>query len=80
MPWWTPSWPSLPNFDFALPSNLQRRFISFLLKRSLGPFLKPGQLDVEQIDSQIGSGYLQVKELEIDENVGARHAKLIQAI
>ncbi|KZV69486.1 hypothetical protein PENSPDRAFT_481043 [Peniophora sp. CONT] len=68
MSWWRPSWPSFPNFDFALPSNLQRRFISFLLKRSLGPFLKPGQLDVEQIDSQIGSGYLQVKDLEIDEN------------
>ncbi|VDB83052.1 unnamed protein product [Peniophora sp. CBMAI 1063] len=68
MPWWTPTWPSFPTFDFALPSNLQRRFISFLLKRSLGPFLKPGQLDVEQIDSQLGSGYLQVKELEIDDN------------
>ncbi|KAJ3562000.1 hypothetical protein NP233_g9845 [Leucocoprinus birnbaumii] len=34
--------------------------------RTLGHFLKPGQLDVGQIDSQIGSGFVQVKDLELD--------------
>ena len=67
------SWLPL-NLDFKLPSlapplSLQRRFISFVLKRSLGHLLKPGQLDVVQIDAQIGSGFVEVKDLELDEAV-----------
>ncbi|THU88398.1 hypothetical protein K435DRAFT_969064 [Dendrothele bispora CBS 962.96] len=65
---WFSSWlPGLPSINYlTLPSNIQRRFISFVLKRSLGHLLKPGQLDVQQIDSQIGSGHVQVKDLELD--------------
>ncbi|KIK96324.1 hypothetical protein PAXRUDRAFT_138716 [Paxillus rubicundulus Ve08.2h10] len=64
---WYSSWFSgLPTFDFAVPSGIQRRFFSFILKRSLGRFLKPGQLDLHQIDSQLGSGTVQVKDLELD--------------
>ncbi|KAF8559774.1 hypothetical protein OG21DRAFT_1503004 [Imleria badia] len=64
---WYSSWFSgLPTFDFAVPSNIQRRFFSFLLRRTLGHFLKPGQLDLHQIDSQLGSGIVQVKDLELD--------------
>ncbi|TFY72678.1 hypothetical protein EVG20_g338 [Dentipellis fragilis] len=63
---WFPSWLQLPSIDISLPSAIQRRFISFILKRSLGHLLKPGQLDVQQIDSQIGSGYVQVRDLELD--------------
>ncbi|KAL0581534.1 autophagy-related protein 2 [Marasmius crinis-equi] len=65
---WLSSWlPSLPSTDyFSLPSSIQGRFISFVLKRSLGHFLKPGQLDPQQIDSQVGSGYIQVNSLELD--------------
>ncbi|KDQ33527.1 hypothetical protein PLEOSDRAFT_22057 [Pleurotus ostreatus PC15] len=64
---WFTSWlPSLPTIDFSLPSTIQRRFISFVLKRTLGHFLRPGQLDVHQIDSQIGSGHVQVNNLELD--------------
>ncbi|KAI0065395.1 hypothetical protein BV25DRAFT_1821795 [Artomyces pyxidatus] len=66
MAWWNPSWLSFPSIDLPLPSGIQRRFISFILKRSLGHLLKPGQLDVQQIDSQIGSGYVQVRDLELD--------------
>lgn len=69
MSWWAPSWLSLPSVDFSLPSGIQGRFISFILKRTLGHFLKPGQLDVQQIDSQIGSGYVQVRDLELDYDV-----------
>ncbi|KAH7889362.1 hypothetical protein F5I97DRAFT_1940745 [Phlebopus sp. FC_14] len=61
------SWFSgIPAFDFAVPSGIQRRFFSFVLKRYLGSFLKPGQLDLHQIDSQLGSGTVQVKDLELD--------------
>ncbi|KAH9951459.1 hypothetical protein B0H21DRAFT_719094 [Amylocystis lapponica] len=40
--------------------------MSWWSARSLGHFLKPGQLDIEQVDSQIGSGYVQVRDLELD--------------
>ena len=64
------SWlPSLPSIDFTLPSGIQRRFFSFVLKRSLGHLLKPGQLDGDQVDSQVGSGFVQVKDLELDNEV-----------
>jgi len=68
---WFSSWlPGLPSIGYLpLPSNIQRRFISFVLKRSLGHLLKPGQLDVQQIDSQIGSGHVQVNDLELDNRV-----------
>ncbi|PIL24008.1 hypothetical protein GSI_13759 [Ganoderma sinense ZZ0214-1] len=60
------SWlPSLPSIDFSLPSSIQKRFISFALRQSLGHLLKPGQLDIQQVDSQIGSGYVQVRDLEL---------------
>ncbi|KAG1782593.1 hypothetical protein EV702DRAFT_1232405, partial [Suillus placidus] len=64
------SWfPGLPSFDYSLPSAIQRRFLSFVLKKSLGHLLKPGQLDLHQIDSQIGSGVVQVRDLELDDQV-----------
>nr|GAT53224.1 predicted protein [Mycena chlorophos] len=52
----------------TLPSSIQRRFLSFVLRKSLGHLLKPGQLDVDQIDSQIGSGYVQVSDLQLNDN------------
>ncbi|ESK94572.1 hypothetical protein Moror_7968, partial [Moniliophthora roreri MCA 2997] len=69
LPSWLPSLPELPSTNyFSLPSSIQGRFISFVLKRSLGHLLKPGQLDPHQIDSQVGSGYIQVNDLELDTN------------
>ncbi|KZT26471.1 hypothetical protein NEOLEDRAFT_1177476 [Neolentinus lepideus HHB14362 ss-1] len=68
---WITSWlPPLPSIDLssALPSAIQSRFISFLLKRTLGHFVKPGQFDVAQVDSQIGSGFVQVRDLRLDED------------
>jgi autophagy-related protein 2 len=66
---WFSSWiPTLPSI--SLPASIQARFISFVLKKSLGHLLKPGQLDVNQIDSQIGSGYVQVANLALDTQVG----------
>ncbi|KAH8117286.1 hypothetical protein DFH11DRAFT_1574221 [Phellopilus nigrolimitatus] len=61
---WFPFTFSLPNL--SPPLSIQRRFISFILKRSLGHLLKPGQLDIAQIDAQIGNGFVEVKDLELD--------------
>lgn len=64
------SWlPTLPSINVALPSAIQRRFLSYVLKKSLGHLLKPGQLDVNQIDSQIGSGYIQISDLQLNDQV-----------
>lgn len=70
MSWWSTSWlPSIPSIDFSLPSGIQKRFISFTLRRTLGHLLKPGQLDIQQVDSQIGSGYVQIRDVELDNDV-----------
>lgn len=63
---WFPSWFALPTFDVSVFPNLQRKFFSFILKRFLGHLLKPGQLDIGQIDSAIGSGNLTINDLELD--------------
>ncbi|KAF8798079.1 hypothetical protein BYT27DRAFT_7203788 [Phlegmacium glaucopus] len=65
MPWYSSWIPELPNINFGIP-GIQGRFVSFVLKKSLGHFLKPGQLDYHQIDSQIGSGYVQINDLELN--------------
>ena len=71
MSWW--SWlPTLPSIDLTLPSAIQKRFISFTLRQTLGHFLKPGQLDTQQVDSQIGSGYVQIRDVELDNKVCPR--------
>ncbi|KAG8881224.1 autophagy- protein 2 [Tulasnella sp. 331] len=61
---------SLPTISLpaiSLPVNIQRRFLSFLLKRTLGHLVKPGQLDIGQIEAQIGDGRVEIKELELDQ-------------
>lgn len=63
---WMPSWFTFPTFDVSILPNLQRKFFSFVLKRFLGHLLKPGQLDVEQIDSAIGSGNVTINDLKLE--------------
>ena len=70
---WLPAWlPALPSIDLSLPSGIQKRFLSFALRQALGHFLKPGQLDIQQVDSQIGSGFVQVRDVELDNQVRGR--------
>ena len=60
------SLPSLPSI--SLPTNIQRRFLSYVLKRALGRFFRSG-LDVEEIQSQIGEGKVELEGLVINEEV-----------
>ncbi len=71
---WLPVLPPLPSLNISLPSSIQSRLLSFLLKKYLGHLLKPGQLDASQIDSQIGSGHVHVTDLELDSSVRALFA------
>ncbi|KAG9015437.1 autophagy- protein 2 [Tulasnella sp. JGI-2019a] len=62
---------SLPSISLpavSLPVNIQRRFLSFLLKRTLGHLVKPGQLDTGQIEAQIGDGWVEIKDIELDQD------------
>ncbi|QRW18380.1 autophagy-related protein 2 [Rhizoctonia solani] len=58
----------LPTFGISLPANIQRRFLSFVLKYFLGHLVKPGQLDDHKIDAQIGSGRVEIKDVELDDS------------
>lgn len=68
------SWPfALPQLpSISLPDNIQRRFLSFVLKRSLGRFVKPGSLDVERIQAQISQGWVEIEGLEVDTEVSTQ--------
>jgi autophagy-related protein 2 len=63
-PWSLPSLPSI-----SLPANIQRRFLSYVLKKSLGRFVRAGGLDVERIQAQIGEGWVEIEGLELDTEV-----------
>nr|XP_031857747.1 uncharacterized protein CI109_006842 [Kwoniella shandongensis]KAA5524819.1 hypothetical protein CI109_006842 [Kwoniella shandongensis] len=58
------SLPSLPSI--SLPANIQRRFLSYVLKRALGRFVQHGALDAERIQAQISEGWLEIEGLEVD--------------
>ncbi|KAK4687136.1 autophagy-related protein 2, partial [Tremellales sp. Uapishka_1] len=58
------SFPALPSI--SLPANIQRRFLSYLLKRYLGRFIQAGGLDVERIQAQISEGWVEIEGLELD--------------
>lgn len=53
----------------SISSALQRRLLSYLIRRTLGHLLKPGSLDGAQIDAGIGSGKLEIANLELDQQV-----------
>jgi autophagy-related protein 2 len=61
--------PTLPSI--SLPANIQRRFLSYVLKRALGKFVKAGGLDVERIQAQISEGWIEIEGLEVDQEVGS---------
>lgn len=51
---------------FSLSANLQKRILSYLLKRTLGHLVDGGQLDLAQIDAGIGSGRIEVRNVQLD--------------
>lgn len=71
---WFPSFLTFPINLPALPSisltaNIQRRFLSYVLKRALGRFVVASGLDVERIQAQISQGWVELERLEVDANV-----------
>lgn len=61
--------PTLPNIPFpSLPQNIQRRLLAFLLRKSIGKFVKGG-LDAEAIEADLGKGTVKVQALELESDV-----------
>lgn len=59
--------PSLPSI--SLPDNIQRRFLSYVLKRTLGRFFIASGFDVERIQAQLGEGRVELERLEVNIDV-----------
>jgi autophagy-related protein 2 len=63
---------SLPSFQLpslSLPASIQSRFISFVLQKSLGHLVKPGQLDSNKVNAQLGNGLVEIHDVELDQQV-----------
>ena len=61
--------PTFPSFPLpSLPQTLQRRLLSFLLRKSLGSFVKGG-LDPEAIEADLSKGTVRVATLELENQV-----------
>lgn len=60
---------SIPAPFLSISSTLQRNILSFLLKRTLGHLIKGGQLDLNQIESGIGAGRVELRGVELDPQV-----------
>lgn len=45
--------------------NFQRPAVLYLIKHSLGSFLK-GDIDASQVDSRIGAGFLELRDLQLN--------------
>lgn len=63
--------PSLASY-VGLSTTLQRRVAAFLLRRILGRYVKPGQLDWNQVDAGLTDGRLEIRDVELDTEVGLR--------
>ncbi|KAG5462989.1 MAG: hypothetical protein BJ554DRAFT_2509 [Olpidium bornovanus] len=60
-------WTSLAG-SYAIPNTLQKRLLKFLLKRAIGQFLAE-ELDLDNLDVQLGKGQVHLRELELDAEV-----------
>ena len=58
-----PSWLPLPTL---LPSNLQKRLLSYALTHILGTFLEPQSFSVENLGLQILDGSVSLRNLELN--------------
>ncbi|GMK55469.1 hypothetical protein CspeluHIS016_0205250 [Cutaneotrichosporon spelunceum] len=67
---WFPSFLTFPVSNLlpsiSLPANIQRRLLSYVLKRALGRFFLASGFDVERIQTQLGEGRIDLERLEVN--------------
>jgi hypothetical protein len=59
-----------------LPQSVQKRISIYLLQRALGQFLE-NELNVDNMDIQLGQGKVILKDIRLNLNVGRGHFKLL---
>ena len=65
------------NWGLPIPSSIQKRIFKFLLKRTLGRFLSK-EIDLEQLEVQLGAGFVQLNDLEINVEVSLDRRKKVR--
>ncbi|KAK4696539.1 hypothetical protein P7C70_g8361, partial [Phenoliferia sp. Uapishka_3] len=60
-----PTLESLPTFP-SFPQSIQRRLLSYLITKAVGPFLKGG-LDPKVVESDLKNGRIRIGQLELEE-------------
>lgn len=62
--------PSLPSFpSLSLPQNIQKRFLAYVLKKTIGHLVKGGEVDPARLNTQIREGKVEIEGVELDEEV-----------
>jgi len=56
------------SLNIAIPATIQKRLLTFLLRKALGQFLAE-DLDLNNLEVQLGKGFLSLKELELNVEV-----------
>ncbi|KAJ1917123.1 autophagy- protein 2 [Mycoemilia scoparia] len=62
-------WPSgwaFPNFSGS--NSLQKRLVKFLLRRTVGQFLKENEINLEDLDVQLGNGHFELRNVALNED------------
>jgi len=67
--------PGIPT-SVALPANLQQRLVAFLLRRTLGRFLKGG-LDDDRVQADVRAGRFVLQGVQVDEQVRGIVSRLL---
>ncbi|EJT98304.1 hypothetical protein DACRYDRAFT_110744 [Dacryopinax primogenitus] len=59
--------PSIRLPSFNVPAQIQNRLLSFAIRRSIGHLLKRGGVEIDKLDTQVGRGWVEVKDVELEE-------------
>jgi autophagy-related protein 2 len=64
----------LPNLSFSLPSlslptSIQNKLVSYLLKRFLGSVIKGGEIDLEKVEMDLKNGRVEIRDVEVESEV-----------
>ena len=73
---WTGGW-SFPKWGG--PNSLQKRLIKFLLRRTVGQFLREEEINLDDLDVQLSSGCFELRNVALNEDVSVQN-KLVPGI
>ncbi|KZT56758.1 hypothetical protein CALCODRAFT_517970 [Calocera cornea HHB12733] len=64
---WLSYIPSIRLPSLYVPAQIQNRLLSFAIRRSIGHLLKRGGVEIDKLDTQVGRGWVEVKDVELEE-------------